>query len=118
MDLRQFELDHQKAEYTPRVRRQFAIRFLSKLTDHPELSEKDWQDIISIGEQVYYTTFTDDSDYMPGAMDFSALDKHPIELRMELLDYFHSRGNWIVRLHVRDYRNKPSIKPNTVFERR
>ncbi len=118
MDLRQFELDPQKVEYTPRVRRQFAISFLSRLKDQPGLSEEDWHDLISIGEQVYYTTFTDDSDYMPGAMDFSALDNQPSESRRELLDYFHSHGNWIVRLHVRDYRNKQGIKSNAVFERR
>jgi hypothetical protein len=107
MDLTEFALG-EDADYTKRATRNYAIRLLSGLEDDPRIDRKLWDDLIEIGQDLYFTTFTDDSGYIKGQLDLSALDRCSPDLRIHLLDYLAVTGNYIVQKHVQDYREKNS----------
>mgnify|MGYP001567465818 CR=1 FL=1 len=90
-------------DYNASIRRKFALNFFSGLSKNIEISPEIWRGLLKIGEEAYFTTFTDDSDYLHGAMKFSILDNLAPEFRDKILNHIYYAGNYIVKHHVEDY---------------
>lgn len=103
--------NHGRIDYDGASRRSHAVEFFSGLAQDPRIGEKAWQALLRLGEDIYATTFTGDSDYRPGALNLSsALDGQPSLLRRDLLKYINDRGNYIVKQHVQDYVQQHHLK--------
>ena len=84
-------------------------KFLGNLLEKPSVKCSGLEEVFTkCAQNTYFTTFTDDSDYLYGSLGLIALkevwDKEPSkrEAIINCLDHFYIFGNWIVRMHVND----------------
>jgi hypothetical protein len=73
-----------------------------RLLRHPLLRKR----ALSIAKQMYFTTFTDDSGFLPkhDQLGLLALREYSDQkAALELLGYINRLGNWIVKECVKEY---------------
>lgn len=94
--------------YTESQARDYAAKFLGDFLERPTIRKSGLGPLIQqCAERTYWTTFTDDSGYVPGSLGFREFkkvwEKHPDKRKAvrEALDLFYG-SNWIVQLHVQD----------------
>jgi hypothetical protein len=104
MDLRKIIIDEPKGNYGSQEQRKYALKILENLSNDTDIKEEHWPNIIKSAEGAYWTTFTDDSDYIPGKMNLKHLNNLPYDIREKVLEHINKSGNWIVRRHIKDYR--------------
>lgn len=97
-----------RLDYAEKQAQDYATKFLGDFLDRPAIKQSGLEPLIKrCAEGVYFTTFTDDSGYVPGSLGFRAFkdqwESHPEKRKaiMEVLDYFQG-SNWIVNLHIQD----------------
>jgi len=98
-------------DYTLKAKRKFSENFIgdliTKLKNNPKMNENVQEVIIKAGEEIYFTNYLDYSEYIPGAIKFEYFDDLPLSLLPKVLEYFESRGNYIVKKHIKEYKTKP-----------
>lgn len=108
-----------ESNYNTLAIKSFGENFLRSLLDEPCVKESDLLDIIrDSAERTYFTTFTDDSDYLYDSIGLMALkeiwDNEPDKRNaiVSCLDHFYSSGNWIVKMHVNDLAKEIGLEKN------
>ncbi len=107
VDLTKIALEDPGEDYGRNQQRAYALDYLKFFAEkNPKIPKKFWPIIVRAAEQMYWTTFTDDSGYIPGRMDFTPLDNLPKNIRNEVVNVLYG-GNWITQGHLDDYLLKP-----------
>ena len=89
----------------------FSGQHMSELLSNPEISSKQGltQILKTIGRQMYFTTFTDDSGSVEDGIKLSLLQDYPSEITAICLRHINKKGNYIVEGYVEEYlRNHPN----------
>ncbi|MBT4136161.1 hypothetical protein HOD75_00270 [archaeon] len=106
-------------DYTERVSRRHGEKFLGSLLDELVVKESELGEFFrECAIQTYWTTFTDDSDYLYDTLGLMALkdvwesEPNKRDAIVCCMDHFYGAGNWIVKMHVNDLASAVGLEDN------
>jgi hypothetical protein len=101
----EYPAEWDKLSYGTRESKKYGLRYLGNFLENPVIKKSGLAELIrTSAENVYWTTFTDDSGYVDDGLKLMALKKYWPEKKEAIkmcLDFFYGT-NWIVSLHVHD----------------